>query len=313
MTDELFTYDRDAVGIEVDAGAMHVTREAIAAYCEAVGDTNPLWTDDAWAARGPYGGVIAPPAFLATLPVRPMLDAQLCFGNVTFVAGRRFELYEPVRPGDDIAAREQILQPYAKTGRTGTMVFEVRRLTYLNQAGRAVAMIDTPTVHRQTAAVAQSEPVPLDETEATDLPSGQGRLDDIAIGDEFRGVWGVTKEQVAAYQVLGRTTPAGHASNYFLDGAAASERGLHRPIAQGTLGAAVALRLVTDHIGPHGWVRTFDASYRRPVMHGDRLAVVALMTDIAGTVLHFDLHLENERGERPLQAAVQVEMRATGG
>ena len=47
---ELFTFDRSAVGIEVDAGVIPVTREAIANYCAALEETNPLWTDDVWAA-----------------------------------------------------------------------------------------------------------------------------------------------------------------------------------------------------------------------------------------------------------------------
>ncbi len=230
------------------------------------------------------------------------------FGNVTFVGGRWFELHEPIRPGDEIEAREQILVPYAKTGRTGTMVFEVRRLTYHNQRGHTVATIETSTVHRQIVAVAAADAVPPDDTDATHLPTGQGRLEDIAVGDEFHGVWVVTKQQVAAYQALGRTTPASPAANYFLDEVAASERGLDRPIAQGTLGAAVAIRLVTDHIGPRGWVKSFDASYRRPILHGDRLRALALVTDIVGPVIHFDLHLENEAGQRPIQAVVQCEL-----
>ncbi len=79
MTTEPFTYDREAIGIEVGAGATHVTREAIAEYCDAIGDTNPLWNDDAWAAAGPYHGIIAPPAFLSTLPVRTTLKPAGAF------------------------------------------------------------------------------------------------------------------------------------------------------------------------------------------------------------------------------------------
>jgi hypothetical protein len=42
-----------------------VTAERIASFCAAVGETNPLYVDEAAAARGPYGGIIAPPAFVA--------------------------------------------------------------------------------------------------------------------------------------------------------------------------------------------------------------------------------------------------------
>src|SRR5258708_20135689 len=39
-----------------------LTQEAIALYCKAVGETNPLYLDEAAAKAGPFGGIIAPPA-----------------------------------------------------------------------------------------------------------------------------------------------------------------------------------------------------------------------------------------------------------
>ena len=39
-----------------------LTQEAIALYCQAVGETNPLYLDEAAAKAGPFGGLIAPPS-----------------------------------------------------------------------------------------------------------------------------------------------------------------------------------------------------------------------------------------------------------
>ena len=39
-----------------------LTGEAIALYCKAVGETNPLYLDEAAACAGPFGGLIAPPS-----------------------------------------------------------------------------------------------------------------------------------------------------------------------------------------------------------------------------------------------------------
>src|SRR5579863_2546739 len=121
--DQPFTYDRSAVGVEVAAGSVEITRQLIAEYCDNLGETNPLWTDEAWAASGPYGGIIAPPGFVTVLPARSGLNPKVKFGNSTFLGGRRIEVFEPVRAGDIITMREQIRDVYAKTGRTGTMVF----------------------------------------------------------------------------------------------------------------------------------------------------------------------------------------------
>ena len=97
-----FTFDESVMGVVADAGTIEVTREMIARYCEVLGETNPLWTDDARAAAGPYGGIIAPPGFVSVLPARSQLNPKVKFGNSTFLGGRRIEAYAPVRPGDRI-------------------------------------------------------------------------------------------------------------------------------------------------------------------------------------------------------------------
>ena len=72
------------------------------------------------------------------------------FGNVTFHAGSRLEMLAPVagrRHADRLRAGGR--RSTRKTGRSGTMVFTVRRLTYRNQEGEDVAYSDQTTVHRQ--------------------------------------------------------------------------------------------------------------------------------------------------------------------
>jgi len=314
---ELFTFDRSAVGIEVDAGVIPVTREAIANYCAALEETNPLWIDDAWAATGPYGGIIAPPAFVTTLPARSGLNPKVKFGNSTFLGGRKIQAFEPVRPGDTITIREEIQEPFAKTGRTGTMVFAIRRLTYRNQHGRTVAISETSSLYRQTTAVAGSnapEPTPGRTvlTHAARSVQGQRYAEDVEPADEFEGTWDVTRDMVAAFLELGRNPNAPPPANasYFLDATAAGNNGLERPVAHGGLSTAICMRLVTDWIGPRGWLRSIDASFRRPAMHGDHLRVLGLVTDVAegadGATLKIDVYLENERGDRPIQGVAEV-------
>ena len=79
----------------------------------------------------------------------PGPDPRVRFGNVTFHAGSRLEQLAPVRVGDVLTGYAQAKEVYAKTGRSGTMVFAVRRLTYRNQRGEDVAYSDQTTVHRQ--------------------------------------------------------------------------------------------------------------------------------------------------------------------
>src|SRR3982750_3109578 len=43
------------------------TRDNVRHYAHGIGDDNPLWCDPAYAAQGPYGAIVAPPAFAFAL------------------------------------------------------------------------------------------------------------------------------------------------------------------------------------------------------------------------------------------------------
>lgn len=141
-------FDRSVLGVEVEVGTFQVSREHVLAFCAAVGETNPLYTNEAAAAAGPYGGLIAPPAFYSASRVGSGLDPKVVFGNSQIHAAQHCEFYEPVRPGDTITARAAVHDVYEKTGRSGRMVFVVRRTTYTNQRGETVAVTDNSMVYR---------------------------------------------------------------------------------------------------------------------------------------------------------------------
>jgi acyl dehydratase len=147
--DEELSYDESVVGVEVETGRFEVTKEHILSFCEAIGDTNPLFTDEEAARAGPYGGLIAPPAFYTSIRTGGGLDPKLRYGNLTLNAGQHWEYHAPIRPGDTITARTKVHDIYEKTGRTGRMVFLVRRTTYTNQRGEVVAVSDASLVHRK--------------------------------------------------------------------------------------------------------------------------------------------------------------------
>ena len=144
-----FSYDESVVGKEIEAGTYEITLERIQAYCESLGETNELYTDEEAAKAGPYGGIIAPPGILFTGAFGQAPDAKIVFGNTTFMAGQRFELSEPIRPGDTITAHAQVKEVFEKTGRSGRMVFSVTRTRYTNQHGRDVAANEQSQVYRQ--------------------------------------------------------------------------------------------------------------------------------------------------------------------
>lgn len=150
-----FDYDRSVVGVDVELGSLTLTPQLVADYCVAVAETNPLYTDEAAAKAGPYGGLTAPAAMLPSLtfggrgPGGNGLDAKVRFGNTAMFAGSRLETFAPVRPGDTITARVQVKEIFPKTGRSGTMLFVVHRTSYTNQDGVQVVASERSTVYRE--------------------------------------------------------------------------------------------------------------------------------------------------------------------
>jgi hypothetical protein len=144
-------------------------------------------------------------------------------------------------------------------------------------------------------------------------PIEQRYFDDVELGDEFEEAHHPTAEHVRQFMGQsergGRDRSGDQGSGRFTDTATARSQGLERPIVPGNMSLAMITRLVTDWMGPLGHIVEIDVSYRRPVLHGDRLRSVALVTDAETSPrVHLDLSLENERGERPLQGTAVVEL-----
>jgi acyl dehydratase len=143
--------DEKLIGSKYDAGAPFVvSAEKIAAYCEAVGDLNPLYVDPGAAAAGPYGGIIAPPAFVASFRYADnVFDRIPAFSRGGLMGGIDFEIFAPLRAGDTIRVSSEVKEIYEKTGRSGSMIFAVVRSKLINQRGEVVAHVDHRMMNRQ--------------------------------------------------------------------------------------------------------------------------------------------------------------------
>ncbi len=139
------------IGRRYDGGpAFVVTAERIAAFCDAVGDRNPLYLDPVAAEAGPYGAIIAPPAFVASFRYADnVFDRIPAFSRGGLMGGIDFELEAPIRAGDAIRVSSEVKEMYEKTGRTGSMIFVVVRSTLTNQRGEVVARVDHRMMNRR--------------------------------------------------------------------------------------------------------------------------------------------------------------------
>ncbi len=145
------TIDEELVGHTVVVPEpLVVTAERIANFCRAMGENNPLYVDEAAAKAGPYGGIIAPPAFVASLRTAESAFDKLraTRGGRGLMGGIDIEVVTPIRPGDQIRITSKVKEIYEKTGRSGSMVFTVIRSTLTNQNGEVAAHIDYRMMNR---------------------------------------------------------------------------------------------------------------------------------------------------------------------
>ncbi|HJW87997.1 MAG TPA: MaoC family dehydratase N-terminal domain-containing protein [Dehalococcoidia bacterium] len=130
------------VGKEFPPTTWEVTKGDIIRFAQAIEDPNPLWNDEKQARLSRYGGLIAPPSFLASLvnqeATRLLFDMPTPLKRV-LNGGNELESYQPIRPGDRITVTEKVVNLREGQGTLGHMLFIITEATYTNQLGEAVA------------------------------------------------------------------------------------------------------------------------------------------------------------------------------
>ena len=142
MTGPDLSFDRRLVGRRFPTGSFEVTEEAVAGYCESVGE--------AWPGAGRATGGVethrpVPPTFVLLQALRGISDLARAlglperFGDLSTQTGEAVEVLGPVYLGDRIEKRSGIQDAYRKTGRTGLLAFVVWEAEFANQDGTVVA------------------------------------------------------------------------------------------------------------------------------------------------------------------------------
>ena len=135
ITDEM----RQCIGEPRTPRVVQVERGAIAGFASAIGDANPLFTNDIHARGTRYGGIITPPTFLRTVSGEGReLFKESGLENV-LDGGSEWSYFNPIYSGDRITAITTILDLTERDGRLGRMVFVVSEVVYTNQFDQIVA------------------------------------------------------------------------------------------------------------------------------------------------------------------------------
>jgi acyl dehydratase len=128
-----------------------VTAAELIGYARSLGLDDPLYVDEAAAAAGPHGGLVAFPTFVVKLRGGAHFPPEVMkeMTRAGFDAGKDIDLGAPIRPGDVLTARSRVTEIYDKTGRSGTMTFLVFRHELRNQNDELVANVDNRIMQRQ--------------------------------------------------------------------------------------------------------------------------------------------------------------------
>ena len=136
------TYNQEMLNVEQPNGSITITDDLIATYCEATG--HPMSKDES-------GKIEVPVNMLNVFFNRSVQigsNVKLKGASVGLNAGRSIEVFDTVFEGDTLERSAIFKEVYTKTGRSGTMAFEVWEILFRNPKGELVARATDSMVYR---------------------------------------------------------------------------------------------------------------------------------------------------------------------
>jgi acyl dehydratase len=147
---------RNGIGIEQDLNPerflTETTRDNILNFCDAIGDNNPLWTDEEYARRARFGTLTAPPTFMYNISHGSRLSnvgaiTRPILGQALLYASAEVEVFQPVRLGDRFTVTGKAVGITRRVSKSvGPMLFPTCEAAYFNQRGERVGVIRTTTL-----------------------------------------------------------------------------------------------------------------------------------------------------------------------
>ena len=128
---------------DFDEKIFEIDPEVTAQYARMCGETASRFTDPS------DPDFQAPPTFVASLSGRRMLPEGFPQFGLGMDAGKGVECLAPIRPPVKLVGRTHVHDIYAKTGRSGRMVFTVSRIEFYTEDGEHVANADSRSVMRE--------------------------------------------------------------------------------------------------------------------------------------------------------------------
>jgi acyl dehydratase len=125
-----------------------IGRSAFRQYALAIGDFNPMYSDPEFAQSHGLRDVMAPPTLICDtwqyidgdMDDRGGLIGRGALGELNGLrAGNEYEFFQPIHSEDVITARWTVKDIYERTGRSGSLIFQVVEANFYNQREELLA------------------------------------------------------------------------------------------------------------------------------------------------------------------------------
>jgi acyl dehydratase len=131
--------ERTAVGRTTPPKLNEIERGAIRRFAEAVGDTNPLWLDTAYAKSLGFAAPLAPPAFVCTLVAGGELRTALGVPLKQLALSEWAVEYErPLLAGEKVWVTSRVADVTSRVSQAGSVELAVIEDEGRDEAGKLV-------------------------------------------------------------------------------------------------------------------------------------------------------------------------------
>jgi acyl dehydratase len=114
--------DKTLIGRESEPVVHEVEKNAIRRFADALGDPNPIYSDEEAARAAGFAGLVAPLTFPAVLAVNDRFRHSLDLGTRSLLHGeQQFEYGRPIVAGDRITVKSRVADVQEKAGPSGPM------------------------------------------------------------------------------------------------------------------------------------------------------------------------------------------------
>ena len=112
--------DKTLIGRESESTVVEVEKGAIRRLAEAVGDANPLHSDEAAARAAGFASLLAPPTFPAVLSLNERFRHSLDQGTRSLLHGEEsIEYGRPIVAGDRLTVKSRVADVQERAGTSG--------------------------------------------------------------------------------------------------------------------------------------------------------------------------------------------------